>query len=111
MWFYVVERSAKILAMVDAYSNGLNFVFGEAHRGGGVGAVYLSRLRQEFYGFSPDTRLFRQRIIKEAVHELGHVFGLLHCEKRSCIMHFSNSLRDTDFKDPYFCNRCNGLLR
>jgi archaemetzincin len=102
----------KILAIcdLDAYSNGLNFVFGEAHRGGRVGAIYLSRLRQEFYGFLPDADLFQQRIIKEAIHELGHVFGLSHCEKRSCIMHFSNSLRDTDFKDPYFCNRCNGLL-
>lgn len=94
---------------LDAYSNGLNFVF-EDHRGGRVGAIYLSRLRQEFYGFLPDTSLFQQRMIKEAVHELGHVFGLSHCEKRSCIMHFSNTLLDTDFKNPYFCNRCNGLL-
>ena len=102
----------RILAIcdLDAYSNGLNFVFGEAHRGGRVCAIYLPRLRQEFYGLLPDTNLFQQRIIKEAVHELGHIFGLSHCEKRSCIMHFSNSLRDTDFKDPYFCNRCNSLL-
>lgn len=95
---------------LDAYSNGLNFVFGEAHRGGRLAAIYLSRLRQEFYGLLPDTDLFQQRIIKEAIHELGHAFGLAHCEKTRCIMHFSNSLRDTDLKYHYFCNRCNGLL-
>ncbi|MGA7369045.1 MAG: hypothetical protein WBX01_07945 [Nitrososphaeraceae archaeon] len=40
----------------------------------GVCAVYLSRLRQEFYGLVPDIDLFQQRMIKEAVHELGHAF-------------------------------------
>jgi archaemetzincin len=38
----------------------------------------------------------------EAVHELGHAFGLTHCEKSRCVMHFSNSLQDTDFKHYIF---------
>jgi predicted Zn-dependent protease len=51
----------KILAICDfdAYSNGLNFVFGQAHRGGRVGAVYLPRLRQEFYGLASNIDLFQ----------------------------------------------------
>lgn len=28
-----------------------------------------------------DPDLFQQRIVKEGVHELGHVFGLTHCEQ------------------------------
>ena len=39
--------------------------------------------------------LFQQRIPKEVVHELGHLFKLSHCDKRYCVMHFSNSLKDT----------------
>jgi len=106
------NNDTKILAICDfdAYSNGLNFVFGEAQTGGRVGAIYLSRLRQEFYGHISNSDLFQQRIIKETVHELGHLFRLSHCERRNCVMHFSNSLKDTDFKDYNFCDRCSAIL-
>jgi archaemetzincin len=65
----------KILAICDfdAYSDGLNFVFGEAYFNGNISAIYLPRLRQEFYGLKADGCLFHQRIVKEAVHKLGHV--------------------------------------
>jgi archaemetzincin len=106
------KNDTKILAICDfdAYSDGLNFVFGEAQMGGRVRAIYLSRLKQEFYGLTSDTELLQQRITKESVHELGHLFRLSHCERRSCIMHFSNSLHDTDFKGYYFCERCIAML-
>jgi archaemetzincin len=107
------DDNTKVLAICDfdAYSDELNFVFGEAHFGGRVAAIYLPRLREEFYVRKSDTNmLFKQRVIKEAVHELGHVFGLTHCEKSKCVMHFSNSLQDTDFKDYKFCERCNKIL-
>jgi archaemetzincin len=48
----------------DAYSSGLNFVFGQAQINGRVSAIYLPRLRQEFYGLKPDKSLFHQRIVK-----------------------------------------------
>jgi archaemetzincin len=108
------DRYTKILAICDfdAYSGELNFVLGEAHFGGRVAAIYIPRLRQELYITKSDpNRLFKQRVVKEAVHELGHAFGLTHCEKSRCVMHFSNSLRDTDFKDYRFCERCNVILK
>ena len=108
------DDNTKVLAVCDfdAYSDELNFVFGEAHFGGRVAAIYLPRLKGEFYVRKSDTKkLFKQRVIKEAVHELGHVFGLTHCDKSKCVMHFSNSLQDTDFKDHKFCERCNKILR
>jgi archaemetzincin len=53
------------------------------------------------------TRLcFYDRAVKEIVHELGHTFGLGHCPNSKCVMHFSNSLADTDLKEAYFCNMC-----
>jgi archaemetzincin len=102
----------KILALcdLDAYSNNLNFVFGEAHFGGMVAVVYLPRLRQEFYGQKPDRGLFVDRLIKEAIHELGHSFGLKHCRNPACVMYFSNSLRDTDLKGKGFCANCKNRL-
>ena len=56
-------------------------------------------------------KIFYGRIIKESVHELGHVFGLRHCENRKCVMHFSNSIEDTDIKTHVFCKNCKNILR
>jgi archaemetzincin len=95
---------------IDAYSSGLNFVFGQASLTGGVAAIYLPRLRQEFYGLGADRSVFIERVLKEATHEVGHTFGLDHCPKRSCVMHFSNSLVDTDRKAKDFCDMCRNKL-
>jgi len=58
----------------------------------------------------PDKGLFRERILKEAVHELGHTFGLSHCSSPSCVMFFSNSLPGTDRKKSDFCPECRRRL-
>jgi archaemetzincin len=102
------DRTKIILGVCnfDAYSYGLNFVFGQASLTGGVAAIYLPRLRQEFYSLGADTSIFIERVLKEATHEVGHAFGLDHCPKQSCVMHFSNSLVDTDHKAKDFCNIC-----
>jgi archaemetzincin len=106
------SKSTKLLAICDfdAYSDELNFVFGEAYVDGNVSVIYLPRLRQEFYGLNPDESVFYQRLVKEAVHELGHSFGLGHCKNIKCVMHFSNSLSDTDIKTSQFCDICKGHL-
>jgi len=102
------ERDERVVGItdVDLYAPGLNFVFGEANIISGTAIVSLCRLRQEFYGLPPDKNLFLQRVTKEIVHELGHTFGLGHCPNPKCVMHFSNSLADTDYKKANFCHRC-----
>ena len=98
----------RILGIIDLdlYVPELNFVFGEADVAHGVCVISLVRLRQEFYGLPKNENLFLERALKEAVHELGHTYRLGHCEDTRCIMHFSNSLQDTDIKGPDFCPRC-----
>ncbi|ALL02010.1 hypothetical protein Pyrde_1967 [Pyrodictium delaneyi] len=95
-----------LVADIDAYSPGLNFVFGQAILGGGVAAVYTRRLRPEFYNMSPDPLLYRERLLKEALHELGHAFGLGHCLERACVMSFSNSVIEVDEKAAKYCRIC-----
>jgi len=90
----------------DLYAPGLNFVFGQASLSGGEAVIALPRLRQSFYGLPDDATLFTERVIKEAVHELGHTYGLQHCPNPRCVMHFSNRLEDTDFKRATFCRDC-----
>ena len=103
----------RILGIVDLdlYVPELNFVFGEADVAHGVCIISLVRLRQEFYGLPKNENLFLERALKEAVHELGHTYRLGHCGDTRCIMHFSNSLQDTDIKGPDFCPRCKLKLR
>jgi len=94
------------VADVDLYAPGLNFVFGQAFPQAKTAIISLSRLRQEFYRLPSDEALFRERAIKEAVHEVGHLLGLGHCPDVKCVMAFSNSLADTDRKGSHFCARC-----
>jgi archaemetzincin len=98
----------KILGIIDddLYVPKLNFVFGEASRRGRAAIISLTRLRNEFYKLPEDKSLFRKRVLTEAVHELGHTYGLGHCGSPHCVMFFSNSLIDTDMKGPNFCQRC-----
>jgi archaemetzincin len=95
---------------LDLYVPELNFVFGLADPGRQTAVISWARLTPEFYGRRPDPGLLRERVLKEAVHELGHLLGLPHCPHSGCIMFFSNSLRDTDRKGPGFCPACRRLL-
>ncbi len=102
------EREERVVGIIDVdlYVPGLNYVFGEADVVSGTTIVSLYRLRQEYYGLSSDEALFLERATKEIVHELGHTFGLGHCPNNKCVMHFSNSLADTDLKRANFCSSC-----
>ena len=97
-----------VLGVVDAdiFVPELNFVFGEATCPGKAALISLWRLKPKFYGEAPDRELFLDRAVKEAVHEVGHTLGLRHCSRQSCVMHFSNSISDTDIKQSVFCDRC-----
>lgn len=88
----------------DAYADGLNFIFGEAYPKNRVCAVYLGRLKTD------DHDLYNERIIKEVIHEIGHVLGLQHCGNPECVMYFSRTIIDTDHKKPAYCKKCSQLL-
>ena len=91
---------------VDIFIPELNFVFGEASFPGRAALISLWRLKPEFNGAKADAELYTQRSLKEAVHEIGHTLGLRHCPRHSCVMHFSNSIFDTDKKQSLFCDEC-----
>lgn len=90
----------------DLFIPVLTFVFGHAQLGGRVAVVSLARLRQEFYGLEPNREIFLERARKEALHEAGHTFGLVHCAERSCAMSLSTRVQQIDQKRAAFCGAC-----
>ena len=96
-----------ILCPFDLYVGGLNFVFGLADPMLGVAALSTYRLEG---GLGVSTRS-GERVFKEAVHELGHLFGLQHCPERRCIMSFANSVAEVDMKEPSLCSSCLSRVR
>ena len=88
---------------VDIFIPILTYVFGEAQLDGRAALVSAARLKQEYYGLGPDRELLVERLFKEVMHELGHTFGLTHCELGSCVMHLSNNVAGIDRKTANFC--------
>ncbi len=96
----------------DIYVPSLNFVFGVAEKiNGKKGLVSIKRLRESFYGKKENEEVLILRIAKEIIHEIGHLKGFNHCKNKKCVMAFSNSIYDTDFKDYKFCNECKRRLK
>lgn len=95
---------------VDLYIPILTFVFGEAQTSGQYALVSAARLRQEFYGLAPDRALLEQRLVKEAIHEIGHTCDLIHCDNYRCAMAASHAVEWIDLKDAALCWGCREKL-
>ena len=102
------DPDARVLGVTncDLFVPVLTFVFGEAQLDGNCALVSLARLGDEFYGLPPREDLLRERLIKEAGHELGHTFGLRHCSDWRCVMASSHAVERLDVKSADFCARC-----
>lgn len=99
---------ARVLGVTDAdlFIPVLTFVFGEAQLNGRSAVVSTFRLRNELYGLPADLDLLEERLVKEAVHELGHTFGLLHCHNTTCVMQVSTYAEMVDLKPATYCPAC-----
>ena len=104
-------QGIKVLAIthLDLFIPILTHVYGEAQLGGKGCIVSTYRLKE---GLSPLSghKTFERRLVKEAIHELGHTFGLRHCKESTCIMHYCRSLRDVDGKSDNLCRYCSIML-
>ena len=106
------DKDTKILGItsLDLFIPILTFVFGEAQFNGTVAVVSSYRLKTEFYGLPPDSKLLAERLEKESIHELGHTFGLIHCPLYECVMHSTTCVEEIDLKLSSFCPACRKTL-
>jgi len=104
-------RAIKVLAVTteDLFIPILTHVFGEAQLGGKACIISTYRLKE---GLNPISahETYLSRVVKEAIHELGHTFQLRHCRNHNCLMHYSRTTRDVDLKSAQLCRYCKVLL-
>jgi archaemetzincin len=91
---------------VDLFIPILTYVFGEAQLSGIGALVSMHRLNNRLYGLPDNNHLLRERLNKEAIHELGHTFGLLHCSTPGCVLSPSTYVEDIDQKKDQVCHEC-----
>lgn len=91
---------------VDLFIPILTFIFGQAFLNGRTGIASMYRLSNERYGMKKDDEILISRFRKEIIHELGHCFGLIHCQNPTCVMRSSTYVEDIDQKDHQLCSKC-----
>lgn len=102
------ETDGRIVGVTDydLFVPVLTFIFGEAQLNGRAAVVSSFRLRPEYYGLRVDRALLESRVEKEAIHEIGHTYGLLHCWDATCVMCSSTYAEEIDLKGNTLCQRC-----
>jgi archaemetzincin len=96
---------------VDLFIPTFAYVFGEAKQGGKNALVSLFRLAKVKEGQNPPSAIVCERAAKVALHEVGHLYNLSHCQDKNCLMHYSGGLADLDNIPLYFCRYCNTYFR
>lgn len=97
------------LAIADAglCAEGVGTILGEAAVKGCCAVIAIQPLRA---GSGADGQILRARLLTEAVHEVGHLVGIGHCRRASCVMYSSRHIADTDHKGHTFCDECRRAL-
>jgi archaemetzincin len=107
----IPPQAIRVLAIVqvDLFIPILTHVYGEAQLGGLACIVSTFRLNERRSGMNVP-RKYIDRIVKEAIHELGHTFNLRHCPTDTCIMHYCRNEEDVDHKSDQLCRYCIVML-
>jgi archaemetzincin len=106
------QGRSKLLGVtdVDLFLPILTFVFGEAQLDGRAAVVSTHRLGASVLARRVDG-LLMDRLRKEAIHELGHAWGLVHCGNPRCAMTRSPGVSEIDSKGEGLCADCQLLYR
>lgn len=102
------RNHTKVIAVanVDLFIPIFTHVLGEAQEGGKYAVASLYRLSRSADRPYAAMDQILERLLKVAVHELGHLFSMAHCLKKDCLMHYSGNLTDLDATSLTFCDYC-----
>lgn len=106
------DSSLKVLGIMDKdiCNPIITYVFGEAYMGGRAAVMSSARLSATPSGEPVSREQFLDRVVKVALHEIGHTFNIPHCHTGRCVMRASNNLAELDDKLNYMCDYCEIFL-
>jgi archaemetzincin len=102
------ERCLRVVGVTEAdlYVVGRTFVFGYAHLTDGMAVYSTARLCEGYYGRPVDASLLARRVLRTLAHEIGHTFGVPHCETDTCLMRSVSFVDTLDALPVRFCSAC-----
>ncbi len=103
--YLLIDSPILILTDLNIYYADLDYVFGYTDVTKKISVVSLARLKRDV-----SIEKLVDRTVKTAIHEIGHLNGLRHCNNKRCIMFLSFGVDDTDRKDRRFCDKCSDTL-
>ncbi len=99
------------LPIYSSSDNNIIFLFGEANIDHRCSIVSTLLLKEQFYKRKRNRTLYELRIIKELIHEVGHlIIGPNHCANEKCVMSFAHTVEDIDRKYIGLCQKCQEKL-
>ena len=98
--------SLLLVTDTDMYLGLLNYVFG--HYEGNTALVSMQRIDPS-WDQRDNPQTFRDRLLNESLHQLGHTFGLTHCKKK-CVMKHVSDVLDIDRRPIDFCKPCSSTV-
>jgi archaemetzincin len=108
--FEIKERKVIVIVDEDLFIPVLTFVFGEAQLDGSAAVVSTHRLKSQYYGLPKNEKVMLDRLEKEIIHELGHTFGMYHCQDYECVMKASTYVEEIDLKNAVPCSTCQTFI-
>jgi len=105
---HVVARVA--ITSDDLYAStrsggSMNWVFGMGDARMRAAVCSYARFEWNYPGQPPGATP-RRRLHKLVAHEIGHVFGLAHCQTYACGMNGCNSIKESDAAPIHLCPEC-----
>ena len=95
------------LPIYSSNDESLLFLFGESNINNRCAIVSTHNLISQYNRDSKYNSIVIKRIIKEAIHEIGHVIlGFEHCLTVDCVMRFSRNIEEIDNKSVNLCKKC-----
>lgn len=94
----------------DVTANGYGFLFAKNVRPQHYSVMSVCRLASQASVDGIVDSTLEERSEKMAIHQIVHTFGYEDCQNWNCVMMYSNSVLELDYKTTDFCPKCKEMF-